>query len=405
MQKAIVITDDPNITTGNAKVCRYLCQGLEKLGYEIAHIVGWNGIGINKYKWPITTIDGTKQNHPDTGIKVQLLCNKIKPDVIVMHGDVWNFNYMPHIKTKALKVLYATVDFEPLNKSHKATFECMDSVIVTSSYGARVLNEQFDLCPEVIYEGVDTSIFYPLDEEGLNKVRDNLKKQAKANNLHVPEFFMAVLSRPIQRKNLPAAIRAVSKLSDIHENVGLISLYQTQGIKNAEHDMNEIHSRYLDPKTPKYVVEGICPSSTDVDDKTIASYLQAAHVLIHPCMAEGWGLPVLEAMACGVVPLVTNCTSMTDIVNDDNGYLVDVGGIICNPTNDEKNMEQYVISDKDLFDKLLHAYRNPEELKHKRDNAVKYARELSWDKTCLAIHKNIISTSLGYNRRLVSISI
>jgi len=54
----------------------------------------------------------------------------------------------------------------------------------------------------------------------------------------------------------------------------------------------------------------------------------ACDVLVQPTKAEGWGLPIIEALACGVPAIATNYSGHTAFLNDDNGYLLDVARMI-----------------------------------------------------------------------------
>jgi glycosyltransferase involved in cell wall biosynthesis len=51
-------------------------------------------------------------------------------------------------------------------------------------------------------------------------------------------------------------------------------------------------------------------------------------VLVQPTKAEGWGLPIIEALACGIPVIATNYSAHTAFLNDDNGYLLDVTRMI-----------------------------------------------------------------------------
>jgi glycosyltransferase involved in cell wall biosynthesis len=58
------------------------------------------------------------------------------------------------------------------------------------------------------------------------------------------------------------------------------------------------------------------------------SLYNAADVFLHTAEYEGFGLPVLEAMACGVPVVVSNCASLPEIVGDC-GELIDLSKPDC----------------------------------------------------------------------------
>lgn len=254
MSKILIITDDPNATTGNAKVCLYTCKQLEKHGHKITSIIAWNCIGgNNKYKWKLWPIDPDKQNHRDTGVKLQMAINAEDPDIIFVHGDIWNFGYMPKIKTRAKKIGYITVDFEPLNKEWAGIFKSFDVILSPSKYGSKVIQREMNIGCETLYEGVDTSIFKPLDLEIKNNIRNKIKEQCKDAMLNIPEYLLSMLSRPIIRKNLPVALDAISSLEEYYKDkIGIVCMYDPMvgRFLESEHDMDDLHSKLLPPKMP-----------------------------------------------------------------------------------------------------------------------------------------------------------
>ena len=53
-----------------------------------------------------------------------------------------------------------------------------------------------------------------------------------------------------------------------------------------------------------------------VSEKDLAVLYNGALVLVYPAFAEGFGLPVLEAMACGTPVITSNTTSLPEVVGD-----------------------------------------------------------------------------------------
>jgi glycosyltransferase involved in cell wall biosynthesis len=56
----------------------------------------------------------------------------------------------------------------------------------------------------------------------------------------------------------------------------------------------------------------------------LVALMQQSHAFVLPTRAEAWGLPILEAMACGLPCIVTNYSGLTTFAHDENAYLVRV---------------------------------------------------------------------------------
>jgi glycosyltransferase involved in cell wall biosynthesis len=99
-----------------------------------------------------------------------------------------------------------------------------------------------------------------------------------------------------------------------------------------------------------------------VPDSDLPELYNGASLFVYPSIYEGFGLPPLEALACGVPVIVSHTTSLPEVVGD--------AGIYVSPFD----IEQISFSiDTALSDgKLLHTLR---------DQGPKRARLFSWEKT------------------------
>jgi glycosyltransferase involved in cell wall biosynthesis len=58
----------------------------------------------------------------------------------------------------------------------------------------------------------------------------------------------------------------------------------------------------------------------DVTNRELAALYRASELLVMPSIDEGFGIPVLESMACGTPALVSNVPALTELV-DDSGFI------------------------------------------------------------------------------------
>ena len=163
-------------------------------------------------------------------------------------------------------------------------------VSTVSEYSRQDMKRYYRIAPErvaVVPEGVDTDLFRPLhDPEGMSAWRTSVFGE------DVP--FITYVGKPTERRNLSALIRAYAQLRRDH---GLPHRFLIVGAD-------------LPGTSPfRQVIEelGIGPLVTVIGHATHAEMVKvynAASLFIYPSSYEGFGMPVLEAMACGA-PVIT----------------------------------------------------------------------------------------------------
>jgi glycosyltransferase involved in cell wall biosynthesis len=97
------------------------------------------------------------------------------------------------------------------------------------------------------------------------------------------------------------------------------------------------------------------------DDRLIRLYQQAV-LFVFPSLYEGFGLPVLEAMACGCPVISSNASSLPEVTGD--------AAVLVNPSDVEDLARQM---ERALSDSALR--------RDLRQRGLKQAAQFSWDRT------------------------
>lgn len=172
-------------------------------------------------------------------------------------------------------------------------------VIAISRSTAADLTATFGLSPEridVAVPGVDEA-FRPLPRTEVEAFR------ARAG---LPDRFLLYLGTLEPRKNLPLLLRAYAALPASDRSAAPLVLAGARGwmVGAIDRALDE-HDLRGSVRLPGYVPAQDLPL-----------WYNAAEALVYPSLFEGFGLPVIEAMACGIPALVADTSSLPEAVGD-----------------------------------------------------------------------------------------
>ncbi len=157
------------------------------------------------------------------------------------------------------------------------------------------------------------TVAYPAVDPALRPVRDPATIQAAKARYHIEGDYFLTLGTLQPRKNLRRLVDAFASFSDRNpRHPAILVLAGKRGW--LYHELFEqVRQRGLDAhvRFPGYVAE---------EDK--AALLSGAIAFVLPSLYEGFGLPVLEAQACGA-PVIASTTSSLPEVAGDAALLVD----------------------------------------------------------------------------------
>ena len=120
---------------------------------------------------------------------------------------------------------------------------------------------------------------------------------------------------------------------------------------------------------------------------------------VYPYFAEGWNLPLIESMACGLPCIASDCTGPTEYLNKDNHISLTkfVKEIAYDAMFfDGKSGNWNAVSVKELVEKMNVAMENLDALKSVSEAGIKTANEFSWDNSAAKMME-IINNEKPFN--------
>ncbi|CAL8972120.1 glycosyltransferase family 1 protein [Cellulomonas sp. 73-145] len=155
----------------------------------------------------------------------------------------------------------------------------------------------------VAHHGVDTAVFHPTDAVERDRVRATLDI--------ADQPYVAFLGTLEPRKNVPALVRGwVAAVAGWQEPPALVLAGGPGWDEGVEPALAAVPDE-LTVRRPGYL-----PLAD------LAGFLGGAQVVAYPSLGEGFGLPVLEAMACGAAVLTSRELSLPEV----GGEAVEYGG-------------------------------------------------------------------------------
>jgi len=271
-----------------------------------------------------------------------------KPDLIITLADLWNVGYLMSLRRehKFKWMEWLPIDGKPINNKMKWTsqYNEIDVIVAMSDFGEQeLLNgrkkwvEKLDRPDpeteiEKIYHGIDTGIFRPFDEEsrlGLRRSYDwqpdfpfdtELRQKFVKGEEKLEDYFIfGIVARNQPRKNYPTLLQAWAEFAE--DNPGVLLW---------------IHACPNDPAGQNlyFIVDQLkCADSVIFSDSVSQWYGKNSHEMADifnlfdchflPTSGEGFGIPTVEAMACGNLIAVTDFTTGTELTDGGKaGYLM-----------------------------------------------------------------------------------
>jgi glycosyltransferase involved in cell wall biosynthesis len=206
-----------------------------------------------------------------------------------------------------------------------------DKIVTVSHFEKNRIGEFFGMKDDkrltAIYNGVSTHFKPITDESELKRVKEKY---------HLPDHFFFFLGNTDPKKNTIGTLKAFSDfLKQSKSDYKLVML---------DYDLNELEKLLIEIGD-KDLIKKIVLTGYVVNTDLPAIY-SLCTIFLYPSLRESFGIPMLEAMGCGVPVITSDTSSMPEVAGD--------AAHIINPYNPEEITQAIVkiLADAEYYETL-----------------------------------------------------
>lgn len=221
-----------------------------------------------------------------------------------------------------------------LNARDKKYLKNIDHIIVmTNAMKKELLNKIKNIKPQTIkvkYYKVNKKNYY---------VKNKKDQKLFKTKSELPDNYILYVGSEQKRKNLFTLVNAFKKIQEVFPNLYFIKIGEDQDIINRR-KLKKIVINDEKLKNRFWIIE-------KCSEFELASYYNYAKIFIFPSVYEGFGIPLVEAMACGCPIIASKISTTLEICNNNIIYINDF-------YNDNHFAEKIVklLKDKTFYNKM-----------------------------------------------------
>lgn len=251
-------------------------------------------------------------------------------------------------------------ELNKFNEVEKHHLRSREHLFVCSKWAADIVSSEVDMDADVVTLGVDRSIFH----EGCRQFDDTTR--------------FLVVGKAEVRKSHPELLECFDKAFTVRDKVSLTLSWENPFFSPEEWAKWEglLHQSrgYKDGQ-----VQSIGRFSTQ---KEMADLYRAHDCLLAPSKAEGFDLPLLEAMSCGLECIATDYSAHTEFACPNNTRLIAIDRLV--PAHDGKwffGQGEWADFGPNQKEQLVEHMRAVHKDKKLNVGGIVTAKGMSWDRT------------------------
>lgn len=165
---------------------------------------------------------------------------------------------------------------------------------------------------------IDSGVSVPISVSGLGVDHWTTIDPEPNFQLHnkTKKFRFLHVSSCFPRKGVEIMLNAYGNAFTSGDDVTLIIKTFSNPHNNVYSWLEKVRANYLDYPDVQII-------ESDLSDSELKALYEQCHVLVAPSKAEGFGLPMAEAMLSGLAVITTDWSGQTDFCNNENSWLID----------------------------------------------------------------------------------
>lgn len=351
--------------TGYGRFTRFIVPAIDNLGHTVCVTPAYPAEfphadeEIKKY------IHNMDENILNADAAVRLTLSN-PSDTIMIHGKK--------------RVFFNMLEVDRIPDVWVKSLNTVDEVWSPSNWGKKVYKKSGVTVPiKVVPGGVDLSNFNPWREPLIEKPTD--------------KYRFLFVGKWEHRKGVDILLRAFSEEFGEKENVELV--LACDSIKWFAPQFN-IYKALLNLKLPSdrptiQIMEGMIK-----EYHHMGRLYNSCDAFVNPTRGEGWNLPLIEALACGLPSIATNWSAHTEFANEKNAYMLNDYKLVSAANTGQQISPFYLQqgkwaepSIKEVKEKMRYIFDNQNEAKKKGKFAAKDMENWTWKESGRKAVKNL----------------
>jgi len=344
--KICILSDSVTIPTGYRNQATQIARHLKSKGHEIMYLAnGYMGSDIEKltlkggeeFNYPIYGHDQTDQ-YFNRSMSQRL--KEFKADRFLILLDTFMlFPWFLNIDTSPAKTFFyfPSDGGGGMPKGCEAILKKIDQPVAMAEFGAKQVKDYYGLDVKHIPHCVDSKQFYPLE--------DNEKLELKKKWGLTDKFVIGVVARNQPRKNLDRTIKSMRLIADKVPNAILFLHLDPNDPAQQMWKISELVKKH---NLENRVVYSGMNAVNGFPQSKMNEVYNVMDCFLLTTSGEGFGIPIIEAMACKVPVVATDYTTTPELViNNKAGLGIKLSGV--------EKLDMFELDSKDYDKKAFNA--------------------------------------------------